>query len=383
LAGVKRGDRVLSWNGVSVEEWRQRTKADSSKAQPEVTQLVLRRAPTGDSMRVAIRRATWHLPAVTSAGLLTDSVGYVRVASITQRASQELEDAVAGLERRGARSLVLDLRGNGGGLFEEGVNAAALFLEPHAIVASLAGRGGSPPQEYRAKHSRWPKMPLTVLVDAGTASAAEVIAAALRDHGRALLVGAPTYGKGVVQRVVRLTPDLSLRLTTARWLMPSGRSLERRQGNAHSGTGGMQPDVLLDDPSWRDPSGVPRDWSATAIAQVVALADSTAQSALREGLATAPLAMLEARVRQRVALQVPREFRGASPQSQWVSVATRLATVRLLEIEGMDEALLRYAVREDGALHAGLDVVAPGNTGIGVLPTELVRNAASRVARAR
>ncbi|MBL0173521.1 MAG: PDZ domain-containing protein [Gemmatimonadaceae bacterium] len=281
-AGVRRGDRVLEWNGVPITDSRLRAGADSSRVQGNHTELLLWRAPLGDSIRVTVHRATWHSPAVTEAGLLSDSVGYVRLASITQHATAELEGAVTALTRRGARSLVLDLRGNGGGLFEEGVNAAALFLPPNVIVASLAGRGGSKPQVYRAHGSRWPTMPLTVLVDAGTASAAEVIAAALREHDRALLVGAPTYGKGVVQRVVRLSPELSLRLTTARWLTPTGRTLERRQGTGSAATGGMQPDVLLDDAAWRDPSGVPRDWPSTTIGSLVAAADLVAMTGLRE-----------------------------------------------------------------------------------------------------
>ncbi|MBL0173508.1 MAG: hypothetical protein IPP90_23010 [Gemmatimonadaceae bacterium] len=102
-------------------------------------------------------------------------MGYVRLASITQHATAELEGAVTALTRRGARSLVLDLRGNGGGLFEEGVNAAALFLPPERDCRVVGGTRRVQPQVYRAHGSRWPTMPLTVLVDAGTASAAEVI----------------------------------------------------------------------------------------------------------------------------------------------------------------------------------------------------------------
>ena len=376
-AGIRRGDRILAWNGIPVGDRRARTAVDSSRSQGDSTQLLIWRAPYGDSTHVIVRRATWRTQAVTESGLLADSVGYVRLVSITQNAAQEVATAVTTLERRGARSLVLDLRGNSGGLLEEGVKTAGLFLPRNAVVASLAGRPGVTPQVYRASNSRWPTMPLTVLVDAGTASAAEIIAAALREHGRALLVGAPTYGKGVVQRIVKLSPDLSLRLTIARWLTPLGHSLERRQGSGKSATGGLLPDVVLDDPSWRDPSGVPREWAAPAILSVVAAADSTAMRALREGWAMAPVSMLESRLRLRLATQVPRLLPADVGAARWVNVATRLATVRMLEVQGLDEVLLRYALREDAAIRAGLDVVAPGSDGVRVLPSEMPRTRAS------
>ena len=372
-AGIRRGDRVLEWNGVPITDARLRSGADSGRLQGDHTDLLLARAPLGDSMRVTVHRTTWHTPAVPESGLLSDSVGYVRLATITQHAAAELEGAVMALTRRGARSLVLDLRGNGGGLFEEGVNAAALFLPPNVVVASLVGRGGSPPQVYRAHGSRWPTMPLTVLVDAGTASSAEVIAAALREHDRALLVGASTYGKGVVQRVVRLSSELSLRLTTARWLTPTGHSLERRQGSGSTAKGGLQPDVVVDDASWRDPSAVPREWPGMAIAMVVEAADSAAVLALREAWPPTSLSLLESRLRQHLLQHVPPHVTSSIGTARWVGIATRLATVRTLEVLGKDESLLRYAIRDDAAMRAGMDILVPGFEPVRMIPSELSR----------
>ena len=369
-AGVQRGDRVLEWDGVPVRDARKPITKDSARTPTNHTELLLWRAPAGDSVRVQVKNTMWHTPAVAESGLLSDSVGYVRFMSVTQHSAEQLEDAVDQLTRRGARSLVLDLRGNGGGLFEEGVKAASLFLPNGAVVSSLAGRGSSPSQVYRAKGSRWPNMPMTVLVDAGTASAAEVIAAALREHQRGLLVGAPTYGKGVVQRVVRLTPDLALRLTTARWLTPNGRALLRREGTGAAATGGLLPDVLLDDATWRDPSGVPAEWSPRTINQVVAASDSAVLHGLREGWVELPAALLESRVRMQLSSEIPRTFRSEAATARWLNVATRLATVRLLEIRRMDETLLRYTMREDAAMRAGLDVLAPGLNVVRVLPSE-------------
>lgn len=369
-AGLRVGDRILFVDSVPVREgWgRQR---DSTEDAPSRHVLTVWRAPLGDTATVTVHRTTWHQSAVADQGLLSDSVGYVRLATMTARSASELEQAVEGLLARGARALVLDLRGNGGGLFEEGVKAAGLFLPRGVIVASLVGRGGSVPQPHRAPESRWPSLPLTVLVDAGTASAAEVTAAALRDYRRALLVGAPTYGKGVVQRVVTLSKELSLRLTTARWLTPTGQALERRQGKGAAAHGGLEPDVLLDDAVRRDFTSAPTTWNPESAALVNRLADSLALHAQRASWAITPLVMLEARMRVALAQMVPPEVSDPVARTEWVAVGTRLAVLRVLEAEHANEQMLRYTLRGDGALRAGLDVLAPGAEVSRVIPAPL------------
>lgn len=361
LAGMHRGDRILAWNGVSVDDKRPRPESDGLRARRDNTDLLLWRAPFGDTIHITVKRAAWHAAAVAESGLLTDSIGYVRLTTISQHASTELAQAVERLEKRGARQLVFDLRGNGGGLLEEGVKAASLFLRKNDIVTSVVERGARKSQVYRATGSRWPTMPLVLLVDAGTASAAEIIVASLRDHGRALLVGAPTYGKGVVQRVVRLSPDLSLRLTTARWLTPNGNFLERRTGTGRAATGGILPDVLLDDAGVHDPAGVPREWSTQSVVRTVAIADTAAMQALREGWSISPVPVLEERMRLHVmgerANQRSRSALAQTSSAQWSTVATRLATVKMLETQSLNEELVRYAARDDAAIRAALDVL--------------------------
>jgi carboxyl-terminal processing protease len=377
-AGVRRGDRVLAWNGIPVTADRTRQPIDSAEQNKSTIQLTLWRAPFGDTAQLTLHRRTWHMPAVTESGMLSDSVGYARLATVSQHASDELERSVLTLTRRGAKALVLDLRGNGGGLFEEGVNVAGLFLPPDAVVASLSGRGGAEPQVYRAPKSRWPTLPITVLVDANTASSAELIAAALREHNRALLVGDRTYGKGVVQRVVRLSSELSLRLTTARWLTPGGHSLERRTGKGRDATGGLQPDIALDDASVREPFDVPRDWTTSVVSRLVAKSDSVAIRALREDWPMTPLALLESRLQQALAPFVPKDQVGTARGAQWLSTATRLATVRLLEADSQPNSLLQYSVRDDAALRAGLDVLAPGANVVRALSVDDVRTTTVR-----
>ncbi|MCA0375416.1 MAG: PDZ domain-containing protein [Gemmatimonadetes bacterium] len=357
-AGLRPGDRILTVDGQPVlQAWRARPADGTTRAPVQV--MTVWRAPTGDVDTVLVRRVPWHLPAVSEQAMLTDGVGYVRLASITLRAAEELEAAVMRLEARGARALVLDLRDNGGGLFDEGVKVAGLFLPRGAVVASLATRPGVATTAFRARSGRWTTLPLTVLVNGGTASAAEVIAAALRDHDRALLVGAPTYGKGVVQRVVRLSSDLSLRLTTARWLTPEGATLERRHNTPRGAVGGLAPNVRLDDAARREAFTVPTWWTPELAQRTAQLADSAAMQALRDRWAVTPLALLEARLRLVLDTLAPRggAAAGAGARQEWLMVATRQATVRMLEIERANEPLLRLAARDDAAMRAALDVL--------------------------
>jgi hypothetical protein len=182
---------------------------------------------------------------------------------------------------------------------------------------------------------------------------------------------------------VRLSDELSLRLTTARWLTPSGRSLQRRQGTGRLATGGLLPDVLLDDPTWRDPSAVPREWSPSAVLRAVAIADSVAIHAHTTGWDVSDVSALEAKLRSRMAPEIPQDFASPLSRVQWIGVLTRLATARVLEMANLDESLLRYAMREDAALRAGLDVVAPGHSAVTVVPTELPLTAVAARVRAR
>jgi carboxyl-terminal processing protease len=144
---------------------------------------------------------------------------------MTNQVSEELAQQVETLVAQGMRGLVLDLRGNAGGLVEEGLQIAQLFLDRGQIIATIKRRDV---QVFRAGGSQpWPDLALAVLVDGTTASAAEVATAALQDHDRAIVVGTPTRGKGVVQQTYSLGGEVALRFTTGRWYAPSGRWIQR------------------------------------------------------------------------------------------------------------------------------------------------------------
>jgi carboxyl-terminal processing protease len=200
--------------------------------------------------------------------LVAVGVGYVSLAMVRENCAAELEHEVARLVGQGMKSLVLDLRSDPGGLRDEAVQTADIFLDPRQDI--LVSRGRAPGDNHRwtdGAPQRWRNLPLVVLVNRGTASAAEIIAGALQDHDRALVVGDTTYGKGIVQTWFPLASDVALRITTARWYTPSGRSiqgaaLDSVMGAAHAmvdpaayrsdggrplaGGGGIVPDVMLE-----------------------------------------------------------------------------------------------------------------------------------------
>lgn len=153
LAGIRIGDRILLIDGKSPSEIWNRDR-DSSAVAPRQSVMSVWRPATSDTLVLLVSRRAWHRSAIADQGLLSDSVGYVRLKSMTARSSDELERSIEELVDRGARSLVIDLRENGGGLFEEGVKAAGLFLPRGVIAASLAGRGGMPSKPYRVVTSR-------------------------------------------------------------------------------------------------------------------------------------------------------------------------------------------------------------------------------------
>jgi carboxyl-terminal processing protease len=132
------------------------------------------------------------------------------------------------MKAKGMKSLIMDLRGNPGGLLDQGVKVADLFLDTRQEIVSTRGRArGSTKEFYDEAKQAWPHLPIVVLVNDGTASAAEIIAGALQDHDRAVVVGAPTFGKGLVQTLFPLGDGVALKLTTARWFTPSGRTIQR------------------------------------------------------------------------------------------------------------------------------------------------------------
>ncbi len=271
-AGFVTGDRVVEVDGESTQGW------SSDQALHHL------RGAAGTKVKVGVRhpgqettvtyeltRAEIHVRSVTPGVILDGGVGYVALNPVADSSAYELQAEVARMVGAGAKSLVLDLRNNPGGLLTEGIAISDLFLDQGQVVLSTRGRARGTTQSYADQAAQqWPNLPLVVLVNEGTASAAEIVAGALQDHDRAVLVGDSTYGKGLVQTVYDLGDSTALKITTSRWYTPSGRLIQKQHaidsvlsdtarvardtivhhtdaGRRVQGNGGIVPDVYVAD----------------------------------------------------------------------------------------------------------------------------------------
>jgi carboxyl-terminal processing protease len=226
--GILPGDRIMSIDGRPTKGLNVGQASEALQGEPgtEVT-LVIRRVGEPDATHRLARRMV-HVRAASPGILLPDSIGVVTLSRITATSARELRESIDSLRREGMKALVLDLRYNPGGVLSQGVAVADLFLDRGELVATLRGRNPGDVTAFRAEQDQaWPGLPLAVVVNGGTASSAEIIAAALQDHDRAVVVGTQSYGKGAVQSTIPLGDGLALKLTTARWYAPSGRTVQR------------------------------------------------------------------------------------------------------------------------------------------------------------
>jgi carboxyl-terminal processing protease len=271
-AGIMTGDRIIEIDGKRVQGWT-----------PDEVQRLLRGRP-GSRVSITIEhpgspvptqliltRAIIHQSAIRRAALLAGDVGYVALKVFSDSTDEELRKSVDSLIKVGAKSLIIDVRGNPGGLLHQGVQVADLFLNPGQLIVKTRGRVPGADRDYVDSTAElWPKLPVTILVDDKTASASELFAGALQDHDRAALIGTTTYGKGSAQTIYHLGTDGALKLTTARWFTPLGRTISQQaddsdfsfrdngkpkprpsyrtdSGRTILGGGGITPDLIVGD----------------------------------------------------------------------------------------------------------------------------------------
>jgi len=228
-AGVETGDQIIEVDGKSTEGWKndQAVKALRGEAGSKIV-ITVRRSGIPDPIKYRLTRAQIHMRSVPQGTLFDAGVGYISLNPVSETSAEELRQEIAGMKGKGMKSLIMDLRGNPGGLLDQGVKVADLFLDSRQEIVSTRGRArGSTKEFFDEARQAWPDLPIVVLVNDGTASAAEIIAGALQDHDRAVVVGAPTFGKGLVQTLFPLGEGVALKLTTARWFTPSGRTIQR------------------------------------------------------------------------------------------------------------------------------------------------------------
>jgi carboxyl-terminal processing protease len=228
-AGIETGDQIIEVDSKSTEGWKndEAVKALRGDAGSKVA-ITIRRAGIAEPIKYRLTRAQIHMRSVPPGTLFDSGVGYISLNPVSETSAEELRQEIAAMKAKGMKSLIMDLRGNPGGLLDQGVKVADLFLDSRQEIVSTRGRArGSTKEFYDEARQAWPDLPIVVLVNDGTASAAEIIAGALQDHDRAVVVGAPTFGKGLVQTLFPLGEGVALKLTTARWYTPSGRTIQR------------------------------------------------------------------------------------------------------------------------------------------------------------
>lgn len=228
-AGIRGGDRIAEIEGKTTAGFTPDDAIKVLRGEPgSKVKISIARPGVKDLIPFELTRAIINIKAVPYAALLDGGIGYVRLADFSKTASAELSQAIDSLFGVGATKLVFDLRSNGGGLLGEGRDVTDLFLPSGDVIVRTKGRIPDSKREYVAEtpeaHGDYP---LVVLVDRGSASAAEIVAGALQDWERGLIVGDTTYGKGSVQTIHPLGPDIAVKVTTAFWYTPSGRCINR------------------------------------------------------------------------------------------------------------------------------------------------------------
>jgi len=228
-AGLRAGDKILEVDGKSVKGKNTSDIREVLMGQPGSSiELKIERPGTKDPFLQKVVREEVKIKDVPYYAMLKDSVGYIKLTGFTESASKEVKTALVSLKEQNAKSLVLDLRGNGGGLLNEAVNIVNFFVPKGSEVVFTKGKIKEWDKTYKALNEPIDiKIPLVVLIDEGSASASEIVSGSLQDHDRAVVVGNQSYGKGLVQSVRPLSYNSKLKVTVAKYYTPSGRCIQK------------------------------------------------------------------------------------------------------------------------------------------------------------
>ena len=246
-AGIRCGDEVVAIDGVSTHGLTSAESSDRMRGKPGTTVVLTIKKLRGATVDVPVVRERISLPSVEYVGMLNEADGYILLEKFTDGVGQNIRDAYHELKAQGMKRLVLDLRGNGGGLMNEAVNIASLFVPRGSVVVTAKGRSEGSEQVYKTTTDPVDtEIPIVVLMDSGSASASEIVSGALQDYDRATVVGTRTYGKGLVQSIRPLPYDGQLKVTTAKYYTPSGRCVQAIDYSRRNedGSVGFIPDSL-------------------------------------------------------------------------------------------------------------------------------------------
>src|ERR1700716_1125462 len=228
--GVREGDRIIYVDSLSTRGWTTQKVSDYLIGQPNTKVTVkFNRPGVAEPIGMNFTRQVIHIPAVPYAIVLDNKIGYLPVQRFNETASEEVAAAVARLQKEGAKGVILDMRGNPGGILEQSIQMSNLFLKNGQEIVSVRGRGADPQSYGTTGNAAFPTVLPPALTAEGSASASEIVAGALQDHDRALVVGSTSFGKGLVQTLFPLDGGYALKITTAKWYTPSGRSIQRER----------------------------------------------------------------------------------------------------------------------------------------------------------
>jgi len=275
--GLQCGDEILEIDGLPTKGLETKESSDRMKGKPGTTVVFkVRKVRTGDTLDIPIVRERIHFPDIEYAGMLDDTTGYIFQSGFTDNVSGEIRTKYHELKNKGMKRLVLDLRGNGGGLMSEAVGIVSLFVPKGSLVVTSKGNAPDTYREYRTTTEPVDtEIPLIVMIDSGSASSSEIVAGAFQDLDRAVIMGKRSYGKGLVQSIVPLAYNGQMKITTAKYYTPSGRCVQAidysnrnedgsvghipdsltREFKTASGRivrdgGGITPDVEIDSPDY-------------------------------------------------------------------------------------------------------------------------------------
>ena len=226
-SGLRAGDKILSIDGKDMVK-KPSDEVSSALKGPKGTTIVIKVERNGQEVKIPITRDEIKIPDVPYSGIVSNSIGYIKLNSFTQTASEEVKKAFLDLKSKGMKELVLDLRDNGGGLLIEAVKIVNFFVPKDQIVVTTKGRVPEENRVYKTMDEPLDlTIPVVVLIDEGSASASEIVSGSLQDLDRAVVVGSTSYGKGLVQRTFDLKYGSKIKLTIAKYYTPSGRCVQK------------------------------------------------------------------------------------------------------------------------------------------------------------
>ena len=226
--GLVCGDEIIEIDGVPTKGLETKESSDRMKGKPGTTVVFkVKKVRTGEIVDIPIVRERIHFPDIEYAAMLDDTTGYILQTGFTEGVGAQIKDKVQELKAKGMKRLVLDLRGNGGGLMNEAVNIVSVFVPRGSLVVSAKGNAEDSKRDYRTvSDPADTQLPVIVMIDSGSASSSEIVAGALQDLDRATIMGTRSYGKGLVQSIRPVAYNGQMKVTTAKYYTPSGRCVQ-------------------------------------------------------------------------------------------------------------------------------------------------------------